>query len=96
MGTAIHPQILATIRSVLLALGGAAAAKGLIDESTMTSVVGAVTFIVPYAWSLWGHRTAGAIAAAAALPDVHQIVTTREIADSPAFALNSTVVGPRR
>ncbi len=91
----ISPQITATIRSVLLGAGGFVVGKGMLDEQTMTSIVGVVMFAVPYAWSLWGHRQEGIIASAAALPTVHKIVTTPEIARSPKFAENPTVVsGP--
>ncbi len=93
----VNPQIMATIRSVLLGAGGLVVGKGWVDSSTMTSIIGVVMFAVPYAWSLWGHRQAGIIEAAAALPGVHKIVTTSAIANSSTFATNSTVVSePRR
>lgn len=88
----MNPQVLATIRSVLLAFGGAAVSKGVIDESTMTSLVGGVTAAASFGWSLWTHNTTNTIAAAASLPEVQKVVTTPAIADSPKFAANNRVV----
>jgi hypothetical protein len=88
----MNPQVLATIRSILLAFGGAAVSKGVIDESTMTSLVGGATAAASFGWSLWTHSTTNTIAAAASLPEVQKIVTTPAIANSPKFAANDTVV----
>ena len=92
-GTPImNPQVLATFRSIMLALGGAAVSKGVVDESTMTSLVGGVIAAASFGWSLWGHSTNSIIAAAASLPEVQKVVTTSAIADSPKFAGNNRVV----
>lgn len=88
----MNPQVLATIRSVLLGAGGFVVGRGLVDESTMTTIVGGVMFALPYAWSLWGHRKDGIIAAASALSEVKTIVTTEAIADSATFKNDPTVV----
>lgn len=88
----MNPQISATLRSILLALGGAAVSKGMIDQNTLVSLVGGAVSALSYGWSLWGHSTTGIIAAAASLPEVQKIVTTPAIADSPKFATNNTVV----
>ena|ERR1700730_463478 len=88
----MNEQVLAGIRSGLLIVGGMVVSKGVVDQSTMTSIIGGVMSFVPTVWSLWGHRQAGIIASAAALPDVHKIVTTHAIADSPQFAANPAVV----
>lgn len=88
----MNPQIMAAIRNALLVGGGFIVSRGVVDSSTMTQIVGGVMAVVPYAWSLWGHRPAGIIAAAASLPEVHKIVTTPEIAHSPKFAENSSVI----
>jgi hypothetical protein len=88
----MNPQISATVRSILLALGGAAVSKGMVDESTMTSLVGGAIAAASFGWSLWGHSKTSIIAAAASLPEVQKVVTTPEIADSPKFAANNRVV----
>jgi hypothetical protein len=88
----MNPQISATVRSILLALGGAAVSRGIVDESTMTSVVGGAIAAASFGWSLWGHSKTSIIAAAASLPEVQKVVTTSEIADSPKFAANDRVV----
>lgn len=90
----MNEQALSALRSALIFAGGAAVTMGWTDSATVTSITGAVLAIAPAAWSLWRHRQAGTIAAAAALPDVHKIVTTSAIAESPEFAANPVVVGP--
>jgi hypothetical protein len=91
-GIQMNPQLAATLRSILLALGGAAVSKGVIDQNTLVGLVGGAVSALSYGWSLWTHSTTGTIAAAAALPVVSKIVTTSAIADSSTFAANPTVV----
>lgn len=88
----MNPQVLASIRSILLGLGGFVVGKGWIDQSTMLSLVGSAMWLIPAIWSLWGHRQNGIIAAAAAVPDVKAVVTTPEIAHSPKFIDDPKVV----
>ena len=88
----VSPQITAMIRNVLIFGGGFVVSKGYVDNTTMISVVGGLMSLGGAAWSAWGHRTSGVIAAAAALPDVQKIVTTSAIADSPKFSANNRVV----
>lgn len=79
---------------MLVFAGGIATTKGWADESTTTTVIGAITAVAPALWSLWNRRPAGIIAEAAALPQVHQIIADPEIANSPTFAADPRVVGP--
>ena len=51
-------QILGIIRHVLTTVGGIVVAKGTIDESTMVTVVGALTSLLGVAWSIWAKRKA--------------------------------------
>lgn len=88
----MNPQVSATLRSILLALGGAAVSKGVIDQSTLISIVGGAISAISYGWSLWGHSKTSIISAAASLPEVQKIVTTTAIAESAQFAANPTVV----
>jgi len=88
----MNPQVSATIRSILLAFGGAAVSKGVIDQNTLVSIVGGAVSAISYGWSLWNHTTTGTIAAAAALPEVQKIIAPSSISDSPTFAANPKVV----
>lgn len=92
----MNPQIATSIRSILIALGGAAVGMGVTDESTMTSIVGGAMVVLPWIWNLWRNRKSGIIAAAAALPEVKTIVTTPSIANSSTFANDPTVVSVNR
>lgn len=92
----MNPQVLSALRSTLIFVGGIAASKGWVDNATMMTIVGSITAVAPAAWSLWSHRQAGVIAAAAASPVVQQIMTTPEIANSPTFIANPTVVSGSR
>jgi GH24 family phage-related lysozyme (muramidase) len=88
----MNPQVSATLRSILLALGGAAVSKGIIDQSTLAGIVGVAISAISYGWSLWGHTNTQIIAAAASLPEVQKIIAPSAIADSPKFAANPKVV----
>ena len=85
-------QISAVIRNGLIFAGGFAVSKGYVDNTTMISIVGALMSLGGAAWSAWGHRTNGVIAAAAALPEVQRVVTLPSIADSPKFAADTKVI----
>ena len=41
------------VRAVLAAVGGIAVSKGYTDESTMTTLIGAVTVLFTGAWSIF-------------------------------------------
>ncbi|WP_126116414.1 MULTISPECIES: hypothetical protein [unclassified Bosea (in: a-proteobacteria)] len=73
-------QFWSFLRQILLALGGGLVAKGYLDSGTLEAIVGAIITIATAAYGLWVRRKAGIVAAAAALPEVTQIVTTPEIA----------------
>jgi hypothetical protein len=92
MNPQINAQILATLRSTLLFLGGVAVNKGLIDQSTLVSLVGMAVSAISYGWSVWGHSKTNIIAAAAALPEVQKIIAPPSISDSAKFAANPKVV----
>jgi len=46
------------VRHILTFGGGIAVAKGVVDEATMTALVGGIVTIVGAAWSWWAKRPA--------------------------------------
>jgi hypothetical protein len=66
--------------------------KGLIDQSTLVSLVGMVVSAISYGWSIWAHSKTNIIATAAALPEVQKIIAPPSISDSAKFAENPKVV----
>jgi hypothetical protein len=50
-------QVLGVVRHVLTFAGGILVAKGLIDESTSTEVVGALTTLIGAVWSVFSKNT---------------------------------------
>jgi len=79
----------AVISGVLVSKGWATTASaGALTVFLLGLAPGIATFI----WGLWVHSTGGTIAAASALPEVHSIVTTPEIATSAQFAPDDKVV----
>jgi hypothetical protein len=55
-----NDQILGLARHVLTTLGGVAVAKGMVDESTMVAIAGALATILGAAWSIYAKRKATA------------------------------------
>jgi hypothetical protein len=74
-------QIGGLIRAVLSALGGYFVGKGLIDASTMTTLVGAAATILMAGWSAWTNRASGLIASVSAMPSVDSSKLSAAISD---------------
>jgi hypothetical protein len=74
-------QIGGLIRAVLSALGGYFVGKGLIDASTMTTLVGAAATILMAGWSAWTNRASGLIASVSAMPSVDSGKLSAAISD---------------
>ncbi len=51
--TAKRQALLDAIRLIAITLGGLLAGQGIITESLINQVIGAVTVIIPAAWSIW-------------------------------------------
>lgn len=76
-------QLTTLLRTLLQFGGGIAVGRGWIDAETSTALTGALVTLIVTAWGLYVRRNAGLVAAAAALPQVAQIVTTSpRIADA--------------
>lgn len=45
------------VRHTMSAVGGAAVAVGVVDDTNSTEVLGAVLTIISFLWSLWVKRT---------------------------------------
>lgn len=53
MNEATKQALLSAIRSILIVLGSALVTKGVVDDATMQSIVGAVVTILPIVWGAW-------------------------------------------
>lgn len=51
-----HDQILGIVRHVLTTVGGMVVAKGIVDEGTMTAIVGGAVALVGVIWSVVAKR----------------------------------------
>ena len=51
-------QILGIVRHILTALGGVLVTKGVVDEGTMTTAVGAIATLVGVVWSFLAKKKA--------------------------------------
>lgn len=63
-------QIGGLVRAILSAIGGYFVGKGVIDASTMTTLVGAAATIIVAGWSAWANRASGLVASVSAMPSV--------------------------
>lgn len=52
----MNPDIAVAIRTLLIALGGGAVAKGWVTESALEPLVGAVVVIATALWGWWSNR----------------------------------------
>ena len=66
-------QIAGIIRAILSAIGGYFVGKGIIDASTMTSIVGALATLGAALWDFFAKTNNAIVASAAALPEVQSI-----------------------
>jgi len=93
-------QIASAVRWLLTALSamlsGFLISKGFATTASAAAltafILGLVPSIAAFLWGLWAHTKSSTIAAASALPEVHSIVTTPEIAESYQFAPDPKVV----
>ena len=63
-------QISSLVRSILLAVGGFFVGKGIIDASTMTTIVSALVTLGMAAWGIFTKTNTAKVASAAAVPGV--------------------------
>ena len=49
-------QIGGIVRAILAALGGYFVGKGIVDQATVTTIVGAAATIATAVWSLWTNK----------------------------------------
>lgn len=63
-------QISSLIRSILLAVGGFFVGKGIIDASTMTTIVSALVTLGMAAWGIFTKTSTGLVSSAATVPGV--------------------------
>ena len=52
MDEATKQAILSAVRSILLGVGSVLAAKGVVDDATVQSMIGSVMVIVPIVWGI--------------------------------------------
>lgn len=76
----MNEQVLSFVRTLVQTGAGVLAAKGWIDSSGEQIIIAFVMWLIPTVWGLYVRRKAGLVAAAAALPEVQEIVTTPAIA----------------
>lgn len=55
MNEVTKQSILSGVRSILIAIGGILAAKGVIDETQWSIIVGALMTIIPAVWGIYEH-----------------------------------------
>jgi hypothetical protein len=95
-------QISSAIRWVLTAssgvLSGLLISKGWATAESGAALtaflLGLAPSIAAFIWGLWAHSANSTIASASALPDVHIIVTTPNIAHSTQFVADDKVITP--
>jgi hypothetical protein len=93
-------QVASAIRWLLTAvsamLSGLLISKGFATTESAAALtaflLGLAPSIAAFVWGMWAHSTNGTIAAASALPEVHSVVTTQEIAHSAQFVANDKVI----
>lgn len=74
-------QIGGLVRAILSAIGGYFVGKGVIDASTMTTLVGAAATIIVAGWSAWANRASGLVASVSAMPSVDSSKLAAAISD---------------
>lgn len=79
-------QVMSIVRQIMLVIGGSLVTKGVIDNGTLQTMVGAVIALTSSGWAIYTRRNTGLIASAAEVKSVQQITTTSPTAqalDSP-------------
>lgn len=79
----------AALSGVLISKGWATTASA---AALTTFFLGLAPGIATFVWGLWAHTKSSTIAAASAIPEVKEIVTTADIAHSAQFAPDPKVV----
>lgn len=74
-------QFLSIIRWLLAVIGPILVTRGTMTDEVWQQVVGIIIALAPLIWSMITKTRSGIIATAAALPEVHKIIATSEIAD---------------
>ena len=79
----MNPQLEGAIRSLVLAVGGFAAAAGYLKGVDWVTVASAIVSVGGLVWSLWSNRTKGLIEQTAGLDEVKNVdVKSKKLADS--------------
>ena len=81
-------QVQSLIRAILSAIGGYFVGKGIIDASTMTSIVGALATLGVAVWGFFSKTNNAIVASAAALPEVQSIKLESTAPSSMAAPVN--------
>lgn len=58
MNDAATQALLSAVRSLLIVAGTILVTKGIVDDATMQSLVGALTTIITVAWGMWDKKRA--------------------------------------
>lgn len=75
-----NEQFWSAVRTLLQIGGSVLVTRGITDAATMQAIIGALIVILPTIYGLWVRRPAGLVATTAALPEVHEILTTNDLA----------------
>lgn len=81
--------ISAVLAGYLISKGWATTASA---ADLTTFLLGLAPGIATFIWGLWAHTKSSTIAAASAIPEVKEIVTTPTIANSPQFGPDPKIV----
>ena len=75
-------QVLSLLRTLLQIGGSVAVTKGWTDEGTVVALTGALVTIAATAWGLIARSNKNLVVAAAAVPEVQQIVAAPKVAQA--------------
>jgi hypothetical protein len=67
-------QTLSLLRTLLQIGGTALVTRGILTGAEWEAILAAILIIVPTVWGIWVRRNAGLVEAAAAVPNVQQII----------------------
>ena len=75
-------QVMSIVRQIMLFVGGLLVTKGVLDDGTLQTSVGALLTLASSGWAIYTRRNTGLIAAAADVPSVTKIETTSPTAQA--------------
>ena len=75
-------QLASVLRIVLQFAAGYFVSKGIVDESTATTVSAALISLAVAGWGIYLRRNTGLVASAASVPDVKVIEASKRLADA--------------